>query len=470
MSQIHLSESHVAVFRKAVQDCILATFGMETELADTVSLLERLEVNADYLFVIPYTGMAFGEYLFSCSSALMLSLIGVPPEDAGEEELQDAVDAMCELLNISVGKCIEHLEDSHRKLTYASPRILQGGAKFPPIPTGKVEIKIGDNLLTCYFYIDMMKLDLAVSYEEAISKLTYSKKELEKALHALKNNQAQLIQSEKMASLGQIAAGIAHEINNPSGFVLSNIDTMEEYLRVIRSLLSLYDSLAQTLDFGDKKVSDNLNEVKRIREKEDFDFIISDLDGIIRESREGMSRIKEIVMNLKTFARADGGGYELADLNEGIQSTLKLANNELKYKCEVHLKLGKVPKFYCNIGQINQVILNMLVNSAQAIPEKGEVMISSGVQDKMAVVKISDTGTGIPEDKIKEIFSPFYTSKPVGKGTGLGLSISHGIIQKHGGKIEVRSKVGKGTVFTVSIPLRLSPPENDETKGKGEED
>jgi PAS domain S-box-containing protein len=268
-----------------------------------------------------------------------------------------------------------------------------------------------------------------------------------------KRLQDQLRQSEKMAALGQLAAGVAHEINNPVGFVTSNLGTLSEYCQTCSTLVSLYGEYADAIvknDFESSRLI--LQEIDQLRRQEDLSFIIEDRANLIDECLDGMKRIREIVQGLKSFARADDNNPVEVDLNAAIESTLKVVWNELKYKCEIRKQLGVLPLVRCNAGQINQVVANLLVNAAHAIPEHGIIIIATEALDNDVIVRITDTGTGIPPEVLPCIFDPFFTTKPVGKGTGLGLSISHGIITEHGGAIEVQSEIGKGTTFTVRLP------------------
>jgi signal transduction histidine kinase len=270
--------------------------------------------------------------------------------------------------------------------------------------------------------------------------------------------QAHLLQSEKMASIGQLAAGVAHEINNPTGFIMSNLGTLKEYLQTYQKLVGLYEELEKTSASPDTGERERVFScIKVLREDEDIDFIGEDSVQLLDESLEGTERIRDIVQNLKSFARVDESETKKADLNECLESTLKIVWNELKYKCRVNKKFGDVPAVTCNPGQLNQVFVNLLVNAAHAIPEKGDVTIETYADDRGVYVRIADTGAGIPPEIMSRIFDPFYTTKKQGVGTGLGLSISHGIIEKHGGTIDVASEVGKGTAFTIFLPLANSP-------------
>ncbi len=275
--------------------------------------------------------------------------------------------------------------------------------------------------------------------------------ELALAHDTLKQSQAQILQQEKMASVGQLAAGVAHEINNPMGFISSNLSSLAKYLeRLTGFIRTLEEKLQQ--DAPDE-------ELAALRKKLKIDYIMEDAVHLVEESLDGAGRVKKIVQGLKNFSRIDQAERLAADINECLESTINIVWNELKYKCEVKKEYGELPPTVCNPQQLNQMFMNLLVNAAQAIETKGEIRIKTWADQDWIYTRISDTGSGIPQDKIKRIFEPFYTSKPVGKGTGLGLSIVYDIVVKnHKGDIQVESVEGKGTTFTVKIPVIAAPP------------
>ena len=278
-----------------------------------------------------------------------------------------------------------------------------------------------------------------------------------------KKTYIQLLQSEKMASIGQLAAGVAHEINNPIGFVSSNLNTMADFLKDLQSLLPHYQNLVKSLKEEEGK--GNLpspivtkTDLVQMAEKEvDIGYILEEIPKLIKESREGTERVKTIVQDMKNFAHPGDQQLKPADLNTNLESTLSVVWNELKYKATVERDYGDIPGVQCYPQQLNQVFINLLVNAAQAIKEKGKIRISTLARKGFVEVRISDTGVGIPPENLPRIFNPFFTTKEVGKGTGLGLHIVYNIIKKHGGSISVRSKVGEGSVFILRIPLKASP-------------
>ncbi|MDP1524870.1 MAG: ATP-binding protein [Rhodocyclaceae bacterium] len=277
-----------------------------------------------------------------------------------------------------------------------------------------------------------------------------------KALNAkLTEAHNQLLQSEKMASIGQLAAGVAHELNNPIGFVHSNLGTLKTYLDDIFQIAAVCEAAA-----AEAGNPEDFARIQTIKAEKDFDFLKTDVYQLLAESTDGLQRVKKIVQDLKDFSRPGEAEWQWADLNKGIESTLNIVWNELKYKCTVKKEYGELHQVRCLAAQLNQVFMNLLINAAQAIETKGEIVISTCALDADTVqIKIADSGKGITPVHMNRLFEPFFTTKPVGKGTGLGLSIAWSIIEKHHGKIEVASEVGKGTTFTITLPV--APPEDN---------
>jgi two-component system NtrC family sensor kinase len=267
-----------------------------------------------------------------------------------------------------------------------------------------------------------------------------------------------------MASIGQLAAGVAHEINNPTGYVSSNLKTLSEYSEDLLEILGVYrDLLSEVSEVveGKRTLSELQRRVEDIRareEKIDMGYILDDVPALIRESREGTERIKEIVLSLKNFAHPGEEKYTYADINKNIESTLNVVWNEIKYKATVTRDYAELPEVECYPQQLNQVFMNMLVNAAQAIKTKGDITIRTRSLEDAVEISISDTGIGIPEENLARIFDPFFTTKEVGKGTGLGLNVGYNIVKKHKGTIDVKSKVGEGTTFTIRLPVHQAEP------------
>lgn len=285
------------------------------------------------------------------------------------------------------------------------------------------------------------KLELMEDLQLSNQFLAMERQDQEQLIRELKETQQQLLHSEKLASIGQLAAGVAHEINNPVSFVSSNLYYLQNSLQEISEAMNLYQAQAES------------SGQKPLLNPKDWPELRDELNDIITESRDGIERVRQIVLDLKNFSRVGETSWQLTDLHQCIESTLNIVRNEIKYKAEIVKQYGEIPLIQCASSQINQVIMNLIVNAAQAIPEKGVITITTGKANEMVFFSVADTGHGIKPDHLRKIFDPFFTTKPVGKGTGLGLSLSFGIIKKHHGRIEVESEPGKGTRFTVWLPV-----------------
>jgi signal transduction histidine kinase len=262
--------------------------------------------------------------------------------------------------------------------------------------------------------------------------------------------QEKLLQSETLASIGQLAAGVAHEINNPIGYVHSNLGSLQEYLH---SLFALIDAYERALRSPDPRAM--IPEIDQTRSRLDIDFISRDLPQLMTESREGIERVTRIVKDLKDFSRSERDeSWKLVDLHAGLESTLNIIWNELKYNTTLEKHYGTLPLVECLPSELNQVFMNILINAGQAIGERGSIRVETGHDGDEVWVEIADSGPGIPVEAQQRIFDPFFTTKPVGKGTGLGLSISYGIVAKHHGRIDVDSQIGEGSRFRIVLPVR----------------
>jgi signal transduction histidine kinase len=257
---------------------------------------------------------------------------------------------------------------------------------------------------------------------------------------------SQLLQSEKMASIGQLAAGVAHEINNPVAYVNSNLTVLQTYVADLLKMLSTYEQ-----DEGELTTATQ-EKLAQLKQKIEVDFIRNDIDKLMSESIQGLQQVRRIVLDLKDFSHVGESEKMWANIERGLDSTLNVVWNELKYKAEVIKAYGNIPEIECIPSQINQVFMNLLMNAVQAIEEHGVITIRTGQEGDSIWLEVEDTGQGIEPQNMNRIFDPFFTTKPVGKGTGLGLSVSYNIVQKHGGKIELRSELGKGTAFKVTLP------------------
>ena len=286
--------------------------------------------------------------------------------------------------------------------------------------------------------------------QAANASLEAEKLHQQELIKKLEEAQNQLLQSEKMASMGQLAAGVAHEINNPVGFVNSNLGTLQRYVNDLLRMLDAYEKAELTL------AENVLQDIRQLKQDIDTTYLREDIADLLTESLDGLQRVKRIVQDLKDFSHVDRAELEWADLEKGLDSTLNVVWNELKYKAKVIKEYAHPPSIECLPSQLNQVFMNLLVNAAHAIQTTGEITIRTGFDPQYVWVEVEDTGQGIPAENLTRIFEPFFTTKPVGKGTGLGLSLSYGIVKKHGGQIEVKSEMGKGTSFKVVIPRNIA--------------
>ncbi len=292
------------------------------------------------------------------------------------------------------------------------------------------------------------------SLERAVLQRTHeilqANERLAAEINERKQLESQLIQSEKLASIGQLAAGIAHEINNPMGFIISNFSTLETYLDGLFKVLSAYEGLQDSA--GSPEFSARLN---ALCEQVELAYVKEEIPALMKESNDGLIRVRKIVQDLRDFSRVDTlQAWEWADIHQGIDSTLNIISNEIKYAADVTKEFGCLPKIQCLPSQLNQVFMNLLLNAAHATGEKkGQITIRTGAQGEQVWIDVGDDGCGIAADVLPRIFDPFFTTKPVGKGSGLGLSVSYGIVKRHNGSIEVQTEVGRGTRFRVLLPI-----------------
>jgi two-component system NtrC family sensor kinase len=278
--------------------------------------------------------------------------------------------------------------------------------------------------------------------------LENQKEELQKTLENLKQTQAQLVQSEKMASIGQLVAGIAHEINNPVTFISAGVDSLRTNLEEVSQVLEIYHRITTS------NVTEKLKEIEKLKEKVDYNEALREINKLIESVKTGSERTSEIVKGLRTFSRLDEDVLKVANIHEGLDSTLILLHNKYKERIGIEKNYGDIPDIECYPGQLNQVFMNILSNAIDAIENKGTITISTAKSNGKVQINIRDSGKGIPEKIRNKIFEPFFTTKEVGHGTGLGLSISHGIIEKHNGTIKVISEIGKGSEFIISLPIK----------------
>lgn len=310
------------------------------------------------------------------------------------------------------------------------------------------------NVLSAQICISMDNAHLYESLDEKVrvrtAELNKKNRQLNTTLGKLKNTQSKLVSSEKMASLGQLTAGIAHEINNPVNFISGNIGPLTRDIEDIKELLLLVRELEDPDNLREK-----LTKIKEFRDEIEADFLFEEIELLLKGIKDGAIRTKEIVLGLKNFSRLDEQDFKMADVHEGIDSTLTLLNNKLKNRISIHKNYHpNLPRIECLPGKLNQVFMNILNNAMDAMPDKGEIHIATRQIGEQLEIKIKDTGTGMPKEVADHIFEPFYTTKDVGEGTGLGLSITYGIIQQHKGNIRVESTEGVGTEFIIEIPMQ----------------
>ena len=335
--------------------------------------------------------------------------------------------------------------------SFAIPQVRESGNWNGSLPIGERVITVhlhhhadaaGESFLALFQQVD--------GPEDYERELQQRHAELRQAYLRLNGAQEKLLQSEKMASIGQLAAGVAHEINNPIGYVHSNLGSLQEYLR---SLFTVIEAYERALRAPDPKAL--IAEIDDIRDRLDIDFISRDLPQLMAESREGIERVTRIVRDLKDFSYSGRDeSWKLADLHAGLESTINIIWNELKYKVTLERHYGELPMIECLPSELNQVYMNLLLNAGHAIAERGNIIVSTGVEGEEVWVQFEDDGAGISPELRQRIFDPFFTTKPVGSGTGLGLSISYGIINKHHGRIDVESTVGEGSRFRIVLPVR----------------
>jgi len=329
-------------------------------------------------------------------------------------------------------------------------------------PFDNVEVLQLANALTAKWELTQRATSQIDHLEEAVQertrKLSDANAALQAQMHERKRLESQLVQSEKLASIGQLAAGVAHEINNPIGYVCSNFGTLESYLAHLFEMLAAYEGAEPRIESPEL-----VAELRGLRDRVGLDFLKDDVPALMRESSEGIARVRQIVQDLKDFSRVDSAQeWQWADLHQGIDSTLNIVASEVKFKADVVKDYATLPQIECLPSQLNQVVMNLVVNAAHAMGcERGRITIRTRAEGDDVLLEVADTGSGIAPENLSRIFDPFFTTKPVGQGTGLGLSLSYGIVKNHGGRIDVTSQLGHGTTFRVVLPVRRPAPGPD---------
>ena len=304
-------------------------------------------------------------------------------------------------------------------------------------------------------YLDFGGKEYAIAYVRDISERKRAEQSLNESYAKLKDTNRkleemyqQLLQSEKLASIGQLAAGVAHEVNNPIAFVNANLSTLQDYIAGLMQMIAMHERAEALLT----DQPDMLAQLARLRKSINLDHVRDDIKSLLDESMDGVQRVRRIVQDLRDFSRVGEAERQKFDLHTGLDSTLNIMRSEIKRKAEVIKEYGDLPEIEGVPAQLNQVFLNLLINACQAIERDGRITIRTGHDAEWVWVEVEDNGGGIPADNMTRIFEPFFTTKPVGTGTGLGLSLSYGIVTKHGGKIEVSSQIGIGSTFRVWLP------------------
>lgn len=354
----------------------------------------------------------------------------------------DYVEQQEQQLGLELGACRYLVKPSPPQLLLAA--VNEVLAEQQSLTLLGAELELGEEMKLLRNYNEVLFNKLEAKMQELQQTIAEQKKYEE----SMKAMQAQIIQQEKMASIGQLAAGVAHEINNPMGFITSNLTSLGKYAeRLDTYIAALQKSLYECPKHP------GLEELDQLRQKLKVDYIISDVNELINESLDGANRVRRIVQDLKSFSRVDQAEKSRTSLNDCLETTINIAWNELKYIATLERRFGDIPEINCNPQQLNQVFLNLLVNAAQSMEQQGTITVTTWSEQGQVCVSVADTGKGMPKEVQERIFEPFFTTKPAGKGTGLGLSISADIIRKHQGEISVESEPGRGTTFTVRLPV-----------------
>lgn len=411
-------------------------------------IVERLEVG---VFAVDpeHRIVLWNRYMQMHSGASIAELRGINffkafPE-LNDASLQDKIDTVFSLGNYAFSSWEQRpalFRFKHNRPITGGIDAMRQNATFIPVKNQKGQVRLVVGMLTDVTDVALIQTQLTSAIEASNIERQKQKELIEK----LEEAKGQLFQSEKMASLGQLAAGVAHEINNPVGFVNSNLGTLSRNIADLMALIDTYEGTVSSLPTALQAV------ITEKKQAIDFSYIRGDVQALIDESKEGLDHVRRIVADLKDFSRVDQKGWQSTDIEKCIDTTLNVAANELRYKASIVKEYGHPPHVECVPGQINQVLMNLVVNAAQSFKERGTITIRTGAAQASIWVEVQDDGCGIPPENLDRIFDPFFTTKPVGKGTGLGLSVCYNIVKRHRGDLAVKSIVGEGTCFRLTLP------------------
>lgn len=453
MSQIKENTSR---FASVAARTIFDLFGVRANSIDQVREMQSLDTKKSFLVSLYFTGTVYGEYVLALDESTAAKMVGWEETitDQNRTEARAVIcDALSETLNMIVGEAIVTLQQDYAKLTLTAPRVIFGDVVYPQFKTGHTTLQTDAGEIECHFCLDLMRLDLATSYGEAMESLVEVNEKLKDANRHLAEQQAQLVHTEKMASIGMLASGVAHEINNPLFFVDANLNTLTDYVGIIESTLGIYDQLCRSLQGDDGRWVTELELIRSESEEQDLDFVLDDTKQLMSETREGVQRIKSIVQGLRDFSQVDRGGFSQANLNTIAETTCELLSGQLNDGCRVKTDFAEMPAVICNAGEIGQVISGIVLNASQAIDGEGCISIRTQSDGDDVVLIVEDDGCGIPVEHLERLTEPFFTTKSDGGRSGLGLSIAYGIIQKHQGSLQFQNRDPRGTRVSIRLPL-----------------
>lgn len=454
-----------------------------------IDILERMiEDRSREMYAAEKTICTKEQYLSNILSSILDSVIVINGADVTIKTVNPATLELFgfserELIGVHAGLLIENIEETLQKLNienddsgkgklqnYESYSKTKKGKKFPILLSAATLGKNDKNNNEIVFVIKniiaqkTIEMELKQAYQDLIEDEKMLKnvmKDMKRANEELKMAQAQLVQSEKLASLGQLSAGVAHEINNPLGFVDNNMVMLKEYIQHYSNLLDIVDELKKAVEQNNHvQARDLVQKIKDFEQQINFEFISSDIAQLIEQSLSGIERIKKIVRDLKTFSRKDDDEMDINSVEDILDGVISIIWNELKYTVELTKDYCGLPKVHCYPQKLGQVFINLLINASHAFKEKGEILLKTYTEGNFACIEVRDNGCGISKENLEKIFDPFFTTKEVGKGTGLGLSISYDIIKQHNGKISVSSELDKGTSFLIKLPIMKSEKES----------